>query len=138
MNTRTRNLQPSNSLLVCFAALALAGCASTGEQSATGAGSVSKSAVAQSSKYKTDDGRTIDIGKATSSNGGRSFKDPHLEKCWIADGFDFNGYDTLYIAPTRSTAKCQPDEEAPHQLAKENLPIELGRMIDLKRSSRTS
>lgn len=37
-----------------------------------------------------------------------------MEKCWVADGFNFTGYDTLYIAPTQSTAKYQKDEERPH------------------------
>lgn len=47
----------------------------------------------------------------------------------MADGFNFSGYDTLYISPTLSTAKYQKDEERPHELAKENLPEELVRML---------
>jgi hypothetical protein len=28
-------------------------------------------------------------------------KDPHLQKIWLAEGFDFQGYDSLYIAETQ-------------------------------------
>ena len=53
-----------------------------------------------------------------------------MEKCWIAEGFNFSGYDVLYIAPTVSTAKLHNDQEkAPHELAKENLPLELERVL---------
>ena len=55
-----------------------------------------------------------------------------MEKCWVADGFDFNGYDTLYIAPTLSTAKfnTQNQEEVKvHDLAKESLVRELSSML---------
>ncbi len=55
-----------------------------------------------------------------------------MEKCWIADNFNFTGYDTLYIVPTQSTARYQKDEERPHQLAKENLPIEFTRSLNGK------
>jgi hypothetical protein len=79
------------------------------------------------------DGRTIDIGKSTAADGGKCYNNPHLEKgkCWVASGFDFNGYDTLYIAPTLSTAKFpdKPEDKMVHDLAKENLVIELTRMI---------
>jgi len=96
-----------------MAAVALAGCASSGG----------------SNKFKADDGRTIDIGKATPVSGGTNYKNPHMEKCWVAEGFTFNGYDTLYISPTLSTAKYQKDEERPHELARENLPKELVSML---------
>jgi hypothetical protein len=38
--------------------------------------------------------------------------DKHLEKIWLADGFDFTGYDAIYIAETVSEAKPKSDEEA--------------------------
>src|SRR6266478_890858 len=113
-----------------FALLALvSGCASTADKSpAPAAKAQTNGQVA--TKYKADDGRTIEIGKRSSAEGGWAFKDPHLEKCWIADGFDFTGYDALYIAPTLSTAKLHNDQEIrPHELAKENLPIELERVL---------
>ena len=70
----------------------------------------------------------MEIGKATPADGGLSYKNPHLEKCWIADGFDFNGYDTLYISPTINAAKYNPkDEEMPLHAAQENLVAELKR-----------
>jgi hypothetical protein len=115
---------------MCALAALLAGCASTGEK--TSAGSAGASSSQGAVKYKADDGRTIDIGKASASDGGRSFKNPHMEKCWIAEGFDFNGYDTLYIAETQSTAKFNKDEERPHQLAKEGLVSELARSLGAK------
>ncbi len=110
-------------------ALLLAGCASTGEKPPASASSSSGTAQ-MATKYKADDGRTIEIGRSSPAEGGLSFKEPHMDKCWIADGFKFTGYDTLYIAPTASTAKLHnAEEERPHQLAKENLPIELERIL---------
>ncbi len=79
------------------------------------------------------DGRTIDIGKSEPAAGGIRYNNPHMEKgkCWVASGFDFNGYDTLYIAPTLSTAKFpdKPEDTKVHELAKENLVAELARMV---------
>ena len=46
------------------------------------------------------------------------------------DGFKFTAYDTLYIAPTLSTAKLHNNEEQqPHELAKQNLQLELQRLL---------
>ena len=52
-------------------------------------------------------------------------------KCWLADGFDFKGFDTLLIAPTLSTAKFpdKPEDRKVHDLAKDNLVAELGRVL---------
>ena len=106
------------------ALLALAGCASTGE----------KSTGSQPSKFKMDDGRTVDIGKASpASGGGMNYKSPHFEKIWLASDLDFNAYDTIYLAPTLSTAKYNKDEQRPHDLAKENLPVELARLFTNRR-----
>jgi len=85
-------------------------------------------------KYLATDGRTIEIGPRTAMESGWNFKEPHLDKCWIRSDFDFNGYDTLYIAPTLSSAKLHgPEEESPHELAKENLVIELTRSLRPKK-----
>ena len=119
----TRTLSYKLLLLGCAFSGWLAGCASTDHSSAPSG---------NGSRYKADDGRTIDIGLASTAEGGRQFKNRHMEKCWVADNFDFNGYDTLYIAPTLSTAKFQKDEERPHELAKESLPFELARSIGHK------
>ena len=105
----------------------LAGCASTSEKApeafAAGAGGLA-------TRYKADDGRTIEIGRSSPANGGLTFKEPHMDKCWIADGFNFTGYDALYIAPTLSTAKLHNNEEQqPHDLAKQNLQLELQRLV---------
>jgi hypothetical protein len=101
---------------VAAAVLVLTGCATN--DSSTGS-------AAAPSRFRATDGREIEIGKAMAANGGRTFRNPHMEKAWVADGFNFNGYDTLYIAPVKSTAKYQPDEEMPHAVAKERLPMEL-------------
>lgn len=102
----------------------LAGCASPGE----------KSAGQQTSRFKMDDGRTVDIGKASpASGGGMNYKSPHFEKIWLASDLDFNAYDTIYLAPTLSTAKYNKDEQRPHDLAKENLPVELARLFTNRR-----
>src|SRR5712692_309889 len=113
------------------AALVLAGCASTGGESSAGSGAQ------PSSKFKLADGRTVDIGTSSpAEGGGMNYKNRHLEKCWLAEGFDFNGYDTLYIAPVLSTAKFHqenPEEVKVHDLAKENLVAELTRKISSKK-----
>jgi hypothetical protein len=114
-----------SSLSLAIAALLLAGCASTPSDQSTEA--------RFPKRYVATDGRIIDIGQRTASEGGWSFRDPHLDQCWIADDFNFTGYDTLYIAPTASTAILHgPQEDSPHALAKENLVIELQRMLRSK------
>src|SRR5713101_4755709 len=97
-----RLTQMSGLMALCAVGGWLAGCASTSETTGTTSASVpggGQIAV----KYKTTDGRNIEIGRSSPANGGLSFKEPHMDKCWIADGFNFTGYDTLYIAPTLST-----------------------------------
>ena len=133
MNSKSNPLPLSLRVITCVVALTAAGCASTGEKPANETAAAGNPSGKQPSKFKTDDGRIIDIGKASASNGGRTFKNPHLEKCWIAEGFDFKGYETLYVAPVLSTAKHQPDEEMPLQVAREYLPVELGRAVAPKK-----
>src|SRR3982751_5806400 len=88
------------------AALFVGACASTGDRSST-----ASSAPPSAARYMATDGRTIEIGKSTPADGGTSYNNPHMEKekVWLANGFDFNGYDTIYLAPTLSTAKF-PDK----------------------------
>src|SRR5215211_9077864 len=102
--------------LALLAALLVAGCASSGSR---------QTGESQANRFRATDGRTIEIGKATPLNGGRSFRNPHLEKCWVADGFTFNGYDTLLIAPIVCTAKLKDDEHDRLQFAGQQLPIKL-------------
>ena len=96
------------------------GCATTGDKPAGTA-----SAPAQSSGfakyYRTPDKRKICIGTSQPTDGGLVFKEPHIEKCWIADGFDFNGFDVLYIAPTVSAAKVADDDNVREAVAGDNL-----------------
>ena len=61
---------------------------------------------------------------------GWRFREPHLDKCWIAEGFNFTGYDTIYIAPTLSTAKFRDGELGNHDLAAENMVLELKRFLN--------
>src|SRR3982751_6445894 len=113
-------------LLSIAGSLFFIGCASTDDSHAKATTASATTTEHLSNKYRTDDGRNIEIGSSSPSGGGRNFKDPHLDKCWLADGFNFAGYDTLFIAPTLSTAKLHNDEEQkPHELAKENLPLEI-------------
>ena len=111
-------------------ALCLAGCATTDTKTETTAGTPGSSSFP--SRYRALDGRVIEIGKRSTADGGSTFKEPHMDKCWIADNFTFNGYDTLYIVPTLSTAKFHDDEAAPHEFAKENIVLELNRELGAK------
>lgn len=95
-----------------------AGCASSQKAS---------NASPYASKYKTTDNRVIVVGESYPSDGGWKFKDPHLEECWLADGVRFSDYDTLYIAPTQSTAAVSDKDLQNHELAKEDLQLELRR-----------
>jgi hypothetical protein len=120
-----KNIKSGMLLTLCAVSLISAGCASTEKN----AGSGSAAAGPFPSKYKTDDNRTIDIGPRSAEKDGWSFKDPRLTRCWVAEGFNFKGYETLYLAPVLSTAKYHNDEEPAHQIAVENLQIELNRSL---------
>ena len=129
MSTNPRLQRSAGNLFACALAVLIAGCATTDQTSKTEAAGATTSGRVPT-KYRATDGRTIEIGPRVASEGGWSFKEPHLTKCWIADGFNFTGYDALYLAPTLSTAQLHgPDEERPHQLAKENLVLELNRIL---------
>ncbi len=110
-----------STLFLLTAVVALAGCASTGGPS---------SSESSAFKFKASDGRDIEIGKSSPADGGTRYDNPHMEKgkCWVATGFNFNGYDTLYIAPTISTAKFNEKSEEEvkvNALAKARLISEL-------------
>jgi hypothetical protein len=117
-----------SAMLALTAVLLLDGCASSGSKP-----SGTASEPRTPNRFVATDGRTIDIGKPAPADGGTRYNNPHMEKekCWIASGFDFNGYDILYIAPTLSTAKFpdKPEDAKVHELAKQNLVIEMSRMI---------
>ena len=120
------------SLVALAAALALAGCATT-EGPSTDASSGSGA-----TKFKATDGRNIEIGKASQADGGIRYDNPHMEKgkCWVASSFNFTGYDTLYIAPTVSTAKFDEknaEEVKVNALAKERLVTELAHKLNESR-----
>jgi hypothetical protein len=38
-------------------------------------------------------------------------QDNDIQGVWLADGFDFNGYDTLYVAEPSASAESRSDEE---------------------------
>lgn len=108
---------------LCLAAMLLAGCGTTNGPAATAKAAVS------ANRFKTDDGRIADIGKSAPANGGTVYNNPHMEKgkCWVADGFNFTGYDTIYIRPTQSKAKipAKPEDQRVHDTAKERFVTEL-------------
>src|SRR6476659_10273993 len=62
--------------------------------------------------YKTTDNRTAVIGAQTATDGGWKFDNAHINPCWLADGFNFKGYDVLYIAPTASSVTVKAEEQA--------------------------
>ena len=62
---------------------------------------------------------------STPAEGGVKIKNPHMEKVWLAENFNFTGYDTVYVAETLSTAKFQADEATPHDVAKRGLQQQL-------------
>ena len=129
MNSKARFGLRLSLLLGLAGSLLLSGCASSSDKS----GSANSPAPATPNRFVATDGRTIDIGKASPAEGGTRYSNPHMEKekCWVANGFDFNGYDTVYIAPTLSTAKFpdKPEDSKVHELAKNNLPAELARAL---------
>jgi hypothetical protein len=47
---------------------------------------------------------------AGASDGTPYHKHGQIQLAWFADGFDFTGYDTLVIAPTKYAAKERPNE----------------------------
>jgi hypothetical protein len=113
-------------------AFAFAGCETTSPNGKSDSAAAPTTGSHFPVRYQANDNRIIVIGKSTAADNGWTFKEPHLDKCWIADGFTFAGYDTLYIAPTLSTAKFHDDEANPHELAKQNIPIELKRELDAR------
>ncbi len=119
----------SLSTVALAATLSFTGCETTDNPTTTGSGAAGPFAT----QAKLTDGRTVEIGPSSAADGGYNFKEPHLNKCWIVAGFDFNGYDTLYIAPTESTAKFKDDEAPIHAIAKENYVIELKRTLGERR-----
>jgi hypothetical protein len=67
--------------------------------------------------------------------GGTYVKNPHLDKVWLAEGFDFSGFDTLYIADTQVDASVKPhdDELKPMETARRVLREELAAAITEKK-----
>ena len=49
-------------------------------------------------------------GGGTTGDGMVYQKHKHIQKVWLAPGFDFTGYDTLLIDETKYTAKERPNE----------------------------
>jgi hypothetical protein len=85
-------------------------------------------------KYRATDGRAIDVGRRTAADNGWKFNEPHLDQCWVAANFDFTGYDVVYIAPTLCTAPLDgPAVKEANELAKDNLVLELQRLMRAKR-----
>jgi len=117
-----------------LAALIGVGCASTGE---TGPSKGAAAEPGTTNKFQATDGRTINIGKATRADGGWRYGNPHMEKgkCWVAEGFNFTGFDTIYLAPTLSTATFpdKPADRMVHDIAKERLVSELAVLLNTRK-----
>jgi len=129
----TKELLGKNApFLILAAAFCLAGCATTDQNTTAKSPDTAASRSGIPARYRSPDGRDIVIGPSSAANGGLVFKEPHMERCWLANNFNFTGYDVVYIAPTLSTAKFQADEVAPHELAKQNLPLELQREFEMR------
>jgi len=132
MQTKCSLLRSGSVLVLGLITAHLVGCASTGDKSATT--TTTTTAAQPAGKFRADDNRVIDIGRPATAEGGTVYKNPHLEKCWVADGFDLKGYDTLYIAPAHSTAKFpdKPEDKMVHDRAMEGLVTELARSLQAK------
>jgi len=84
-------------------------------------------------KYHTTDNRIAEVGRRTKTDDGWTFREPHMDKCWIAADFNFTGYDTLYIAPTLSTAVAKDDEDRRMiEIAKDTVVVEFKRLFQLR------
>lgn len=81
--------------------------------------------------YVATDRRVVTVGPSFLADGIRQFRNPHLDRCEIAEGFDFMGWDGLYIAPATSEIGSFPDAEhrRVHDLALENLVLEFRRTL---------
>jgi|SRR5215469_3347261 len=128
---KTKELLLRNSWVIALSAIALcfAGCTTTNQQEQASGASTPAVTGKFPAHYRATDGREISIGPSVAVENGWSFKEPHMNACWIAGDSAFNGYDVLYIAPTLSTAKFHDDEVTPHELAKQNLVAELQREL---------
>jgi len=121
-------------LLTPFLLLAvglLIGCASTKETLVPGK-TVPGHPDKLAKHYRTPDRRKIYIGPAKVIDGRLVFKAPHMDTCWIAKGFDFTGYDVLYISTTVAGAKKSPEDTVIEQVAGDTLQTHLKEMLDAK------
>lgn len=94
---------------------ALVGCATDTTQSKRVSGNFP-------SKYKTPRNGNLYIGPNYIENGGLRFYPDHLDTCWLADGFDFHGYDVLYVEPTQATVTVQTNQSAALAELKTDVP----------------
>lgn len=107
--------------IACVLILGAAGCATD------------KSGQHFPTKYRTTDDRVAEVGHRNKTDDGWSFREPHMDKCWIAADFNFTGYDTLYIAPTLSTAVTQDDEDRRMiEIAEDTVVVEYKRLFQLR------
>src|SRR5688572_19978105 len=104
MTTYTSAKTISFFTVFCAASLLLAGCAGTDNSTAS-----SDSPKKGEARYRLTDGRIVKIGPVKEADGGMTHRNSWLEMNWLAPGFDFNGYDTLHLAPVTSTAKFNDD-----------------------------
>jgi hypothetical protein len=74
---------------------------------------------------------TPDSAAPATAPGGVAYRDDQdLQKVWVADGFDFTGFDTLYVvAPRVEVPKVNPDGVENLEWARGLLPEELASAI---------
>ena len=58
----------------------------------------------------TDQNNKSANAKPVNISDGTWHKDKDIQRVWLAPGFDFNGYDGIYIAETKYAAKERPNE----------------------------
>jgi len=107
----------------------ITGCAGTGSNPAPTSGAQDQNK-RFAKYYRALDKRKICIGTSQPTNGGLVFKEPHIEKCWIADSFDFGGYDALYITPTITAAKVPEGQEILESVAGDDLVLMMKELLD--------
>jgi hypothetical protein len=107
----------------------ITGCATTNDKPVQAMGSAGQPNH-YAKYYRTPDKRKICIGTSQVGEGGLVFKEPHIEKCWLASGFDFKGYEVLYIAPTVSAAKVAQGDEVLESVAGDDLVVMMKDKLD--------
>jgi hypothetical protein len=131
-NETTMKIKNFHLIGIASLALLFAGCETTGQNHGTTANAPTAAPTQKrfAVYYMATDARRIKIGESRPATNGLSFKDPHMDTCWIADDFNFKDFDTLLILPTRSTVTVETNAVDNFELAKENVAEEIKRQFE--------